>query len=98
MTTDFARRNRSSRNNRFLGISNISDTGALIECANKDRPTPRASLLLAIKVGSAHLRIHASVARLTETGFAVAFIDLGPIGREVLEVLLRPSAVVERGR
>jgi hypothetical protein len=79
-------------------ISNISDTGALIECADKAKPAPGASVLLAIKLGSAHLRINASVARLTETGFAVAFVDLGRTGREVLDVLLQPSPVVERSR
>ena len=73
-------------------ICDISRVGARIEysCIPKPKPEARSILTLGIVVGDAHLRIHARVARLTETGFAVAFVDLGPSGREVLEVLLRP--------
>ena len=81
-------------------ISNISRTGALIKHSGREKTEPVAGsgLTLGIVVGDAHLRIHAKVARLTETGFAVEFVDLGPVGREVLEVLLRPFPVVERRR
>ena len=80
-------------------ICDISRIGARIEYSRipKTKPVAGSVLTLGIVVGDAHLRIQARVARLTETGFAVAFVDLGPNGREVLEVLLQPSpAVVER--
>ncbi len=77
-------------------ICDISRIGARIEYSRipKTKPVAGSVLTLGIVVDDAHLRIQARVARLTETGFAVAFVDLGPKGREVLEVVLRPSFVL----
>ncbi len=71
-------------------IRDISRTGARIEYSRsvKTKPVEGSDVMLGVVITGTHQRFEATVARVTETGFGVAFVDLGPNGREVLDAFL----------
>ncbi len=73
-------------------IRDISRTGARIEYSRsvKTKPVAGSDVMLGVVITGAHQQIEATVVRVTETGFGVAFVGLGPNGREVLDAFLQP--------